>query len=81
MSQLTFADIAIKDKRKRSRISVKLEKINKIVNWDDVLSIVQVVDRTDKRTGGAPHKDLLVKVKMLFLQYLYNLSDPELEDR
>jgi transposase, IS5 family len=81
MGQLTFADIAIKDKRKRSRISIKLEKINKIVNWDDILSIVRVVDRTDKRIGGAPHKDLLVKVKMLFLQYLYNLSDPELEDQ
>jgi IS5 family transposase len=81
MSQLTFADIAVKDKRKRSRISIKLEKINKIVNWDDILSIVRVVDRTDKRIGGAPHKDLLVKVKMLFLQYLYNLSDPELEDQ
>lgn len=81
MSQLTFADIAVKDKRKRSRISIKLEKINKIVNWDDILSIVRIVDRTDKRIGGAPHKDLLVKVKMLFLQYLYNLSDPELEDQ
>lgn len=81
MGQLTFADIAIKDKRKKSRISTKLEKINKIVNWDDILSIVRVVDRTDRRTGGAPHKDLLVKVKMLFLQYLYNLSDPELEDQ
>jgi len=81
MSQLTFADIAIKDKRKKSRITVKLEKINKIINWDDILNIVRVVDRTDKHAGGAPHKDLLVKVKMLFLQYLYNLSDPELEDQ
>jgi len=81
MGQLSFADIAIEDKRKKSRISVKLEKINKIVNWNDILSIVRVADRTDKRTGGAPHKDLLVKVKMLFLQYLYNLSDPELEDQ
>jgi len=80
MNQLTFADIAIKDKKK-SRITLKLEKINKIVNWNDILSLVQVVDRTDKRKGGAPHKNLLVKVKMLFLQYLYNLSDPELEDQ
>lgn len=81
MSQLTFADIAIADKRKPSRISIKLEKINKIVKWEEILEIVKVVDRTDKRKGGAPHKDLLVKIKMLFLQYLYNLSDPELEDQ
>lgn len=81
MHQLTFADVAIADKRKPSRISIKLEKINKIVNWEDILEVVRVVDRTDKLKGGAPHKDLLVKVKMIFLQYLYNLSDPELEDQ
>ncbi len=36
MSQLTFADIAIADKRKASRISIKLEKINKIVKWKEI---------------------------------------------
>ena len=81
MIQLSFADIAIADKRKPSLISIKLEKINEVINWQDILKIVLVVDRTDKFQGGAPHKDLLVKVKMIFLQYLYNLSDPELEDQ
>lgn len=81
MSQLSFADIAITDNRKQSRVSIKLEKINNLVNWQEILAIVKQVDRTDKRKGGAPHKDILVKVKMLFLQYLYNLSDPELEDQ
>jgi len=81
MSQLTFADMIVSDKRKPSRISIKLERINNIVNWDDMLELVQVVDYTDKKQGGSPPKDLLVKIKMLFLQYLYNLSDPELEDQ
>ncbi len=81
MYQLSFADIEVSANRKPSRIAKKLEKINEIVNWEEILSIVKVVDRTDKHKGGAPHKDLLVKVKMLFLQYLYNLSDPELEDQ
>ena len=40
-----------------------------------------MVDKTDKIKGGASHKDLLVKIKMLFLQYLYNISDPELENQ
>ncbi len=70
MEQLTFANMAIADKRKASRISIKLEKINKIVSWEEILLIV---DRTDKNHGGAPHKDILSKVKMLFLQYLYFL--------
>ena len=81
MSQLTFADMVVSEKRKASRISIKLEKINRIVNWDDMLELVQVVDYTDKQGGGRPPKDLKVKIKMLFLQYLYNLSDPELEDQ
>ena len=67
--------------RKPSRILLKFEKINSIVNWERVLELVQVVDRTDSHKGGCPHKDLLVKIKMLFLQSLYNLSDPELEDQ
>lgn len=81
MHQLSFAEIEISSSRKPSRIAMKLEKLNKIITWTDILEVVKVVDRTDKQTGGAPHKDLLVKVKMLFLQHLYNLSDPELEDQ
>jgi IS5 family transposase len=79
--QMTFADMEITQNRKVSRVSVKLDKINSIVDWEKVLEVVKVVDRTDKEKGGCPHKDLLVKVKMLFLQSLYNLSDPELEDQ
>lgn len=81
MRQLSFADIAVAENRKQSRVSTKLEKINNLVKWEEILELVKQVDRTDKQKGGAPHKDLLVKVKMLFLQYLYNLSDPELEDQ
>ena len=54
MSQLTFADMVVNEKRKASRVSIKLEKINKIVNWDDMLELVQVVDYTDKQVGGRP---------------------------
>ena len=81
MKQMSFADMEISRSRKASRISKKLDKINRIVNWEEILKIVQVVDRTSKEKGGAPHKDLLMKVKMVFLQHLYNLSDPELEDQ
>ncbi len=81
MNQLSFADIEISSSRKPSRILGKLEKINKIVKWDKVLELVKVADRTDKHKGGAPHKDIKVKIKMLFLQHIYNLSDPELEDQ
>ena len=81
MRQLIFGDIELGQSRKPSRVSQKLEKINEIVDWDAVLTIVQAVDKTSKVTGGAPHRNLLTKVKMVFLQHLYNLSDPELEDQ
>ena len=81
MSQLSFSDIELGQSRKPSRISIKLEKIERLVDWEVVFELVKVLDKTSKITGGAPHRDLLTKVKMLFLQHLYNLSDPELEDQ
>ncbi len=81
MRQLSFSDIELRQSRKPSRVSMKLDKINTIVDWDKVLDLVKVVDKTNSMVGGAPHRNLLTKVKMLFLQHLYNLSDPELEDQ
>jgi IS5 family transposase len=81
MRQLSFSDIELSQSRKASRVSTKLEKINTIVDWSAVLDLVKVVDKTNAIVGGAPHRNLLTKVKMLFLQHLYNLSDPELEDQ
>ncbi|SHM32248.1 Transposase and inactivated derivatives, IS5 family [Salegentibacter salegens] len=81
MSQLSFSDIELGRSRKPSRVSSKLNKINNLVEWDKVFNLVQAVDNTNKVIGGAPHRDLSIKVKMLFLQHLYNLSDPELEDQ
>merc|ERR1712224_869289 len=81
MRQLSFSDIELSQSRKPSRISTKLDKINAIVDWEKVLNLVRVVDKTNSVVGGAPHRNLLTKVKMVFLQHLYNLSDPELEDQ
>lgn len=81
MSQLSFADIELGASRKPGRVSQKSEKIETTVDWQLVLELVGAVDKTNKTIGGAPHRNLLTKVKMLFLQHLYNLSDPELEDQ
>lgn len=81
MSQLSFSDIELGESRKISRVSKKLNKIDLLVDWEAVFRLVQVVDKTSAKVGGAPHRNILTKVKMLFLQHLYNLSDPELEDQ
>jgi len=81
MGQLSFSDIELSASRKSTRIGIKLSKIDQLIDWNRVLELVQQVDKTSATTGGAPHRNLLTKVKMLFLQHLYNLSDPELEDQ
>lgn len=81
MSQLSFASIELGSSRKPSRISLRLDKIDRIVDWDQVYSLVKEIDYTNKVIGGRPPKAILSKIKMLFLQHLHNLSDPELEDQ
>ena len=65
MSQMSFSDIELGQSRKPSRISIKLEKIERLVDWEAVFELVKVLDKTSKISGGAPHRDLLTKVKML----------------
>jgi len=81
MSQLSFADVELGSSRKPSRISLRLDKVDRIVDWDKVYSLVKEIDYTNKVIGGRPPKAILLKIKMLFLQHLHNLSDPELEDQ
>ena len=81
MSQLSFADIELGLSRKPSRISLRLDKINTIVDWGTIYDLVKDIDYTNTDIGGRPPLALLSKTKMLFLQHLHNLSDPELEDQ
>ena len=81
MSQISFADIELGLSRKRSRISLPLDKINTIVDWDTIYDLVKDIDYTNTDIGGRPSLALLWEIKILFLQHLHNLSDPALEDQ
>ena len=80
MSQLSFADLIVSSTRKTTRSELKLDKINRLLDWHPLLELVGSCFPVGKQ-GGRPPKDLAVKTKMLLLQHLYNLSDPELEDQ
>lgn len=80
MSQLSFADLIVNNSRKKTRSQFKLEKLNALINWRPILELVKGCFPTNPQ-GGRPQKDLGAKTRMLFLQHLYNLSDPELEDQ
>jgi len=79
--QLSLGDYQLNRSRKVTRSEEKLSAIEGFVNWDRIVSLFSVIDKTDKTYGGRPRKEILMMCKVLFIQYLYNLSDPELEDQ
>jgi len=79
--QLSFSDMEMATNRKVTRTEKKLHKIESILNFDDVIEQFSVIEKTKKCIGGRPRKEILMMTKILFVQYLYNLSDPELEDQ
>lgn len=78
--QLNFADYQLNCLRKKTRTERKLEKIDEFVDWSALVAEVKVIDKTGSQ-GGRPRWETEMMLKLLFVQYLYNLSDPELEDQ
>jgi len=68
-------------RRKQSRAVKMLSKVNVVVNWQALVNIVQVIDKSNTDKGGRKPISFEWKVKMLFLQHAFNLSDEELEDQ
>ena len=77
-SQLSLLDSAFNSRTKRSRTDKLLKKINKFVDWENLEFICKRMYKDSKR--GRPSLPIIVALKCLVLQYLYNLSDPALED-
>lgn len=79
--QLTFGDQLISSRTKQSKTSSYLQKIDQIVDWQPIVEEVGRVNKTSKSRGGRPRHQLQWMIKAIFLQHLFNLSDPELEDQ
>ncbi len=81
--QLTLMDaiLTMSRRKKTSRAVGTLDSIAKLVDWEALVKIVEGLDRTREGRGGRPPIPFEVKLKMLFLQYTFNLSDEELEDQ
>jgi len=76
--QLSILDGALNSRKKRCRTETLLEKINKFVQWDKLEALCTGMYQDTKR--GHPSLPIVVALKCLFLQFLYNLGDPALED-
>jgi len=77
-SQLSILDSAFNTRTKRSRSDKLLEQIDEFVNWKQLEKEIEPLYTPSRR--GRPTVPIVYSLKCLFLQYLYNLSDPQLED-
>jgi IS5 family transposase len=81
--QLSLMDAVLNlSRRKKTSKAVRtLGAISELVDWDALVKVVSVLDRTREGKGGRPPISFEIKLKMLFLQNTFNLSDEELEDQ
>lgn len=64
-----------------SKIGDPLEKLNKVINWEDfrepLEKIIQCKNKTSR--GGRPSYDCILMFKIIIIQILYDLSDEQTE--
>lgn len=71
----SLSDYFLKEKfNKIKTLRPRLEKVNKLVNWKSFLHLIPRKSRI-----GCPGYDTILKLKILFLQSWYNISDEEME--
>lgn len=70
-----------KAKERKPRISKTLDEIDSFMDWPALVEVAKVIDKTGTRKGGRPRKKIEMMLRILFLQYIDNLSDPETEDQ
>ena len=81
--QLSLMDavLNLSRRKKTSKAVGTLGAIAGLVDWEALVKVVRVLDKTREGKGGRPPISFEIKLKMLFLQYTFNLSDEELEDQ
>jgi len=57
----------------------KLSAIAGLVDWNAFLPIGNSLYKNNTERGGRPNIDIIIMIKLLILQQLYGLSDPQLE--
>jgi IS5 family transposase len=56
-----------------------LQALAKLVDWDAFKKFGKALYKNKSKRGGRPNIDLIIMIKLLILQQLYGLSDPQLE--
>lgn len=77
-TQISILDGAFSSRRKRSRSDNLLESIDKFIDWTPLARHCEVMFK--KSNKGRPATPIIFSLKCLFIQFLYGLSEPGLED-
>ncbi|HYW35294.1 MAG TPA: IS5 family transposase [Balneolaceae bacterium] len=78
--QLSILDQWATQSGQVSRSTERLAEIDEWIDWDPLYEIGRTIDKTGP-AGGQPRKPVRWMIRGLFLQHLYQLSDPQLEDQ
>jgi len=76
--QYSLLDGVFNSRTKKSRTDALLQRIDQFVDWTVFEPVCEPMYKPSKK--GKPSLPVVVGLKCLILQYLYDLSDPALED-
>jgi len=77
---MTFETFGLNVAYKRvQKVGDHLSEFSTVIEWDQFRPLFEDLYHNNTRKGGRPNVDPIVMIKLLVLQSLYNLSDPELE--
>jgi len=79
---MSFADLAVNNTIESNRSVKMMEKINKVVNWQNIEALLLEYYNAGKSTQGADAYPPLTLLKCLLLQKWFHIpSDPELKNQ
>jgi len=78
--QLSILDQWATQSGQVSRSTERLAEIDDWIDWEPLYEIGRRIDKTGPQ-GGQPRTPVRWMIRGLFLQHLYQLSDPQLEDQ
>lgn len=77
---MSFNQFVLREQYQKVRgLGDRLELMKREIDWQPFRPLVRSVFHDNEISGGRPHTDELVIVRVLLLQGWYGLSDPELE--
>jgi IS5 family transposase len=80
VKQQSFSDIEYAGKKRKTRKEIFLARMEKLVPWRDLASMIEPIYPKSGAKGGRPTRGIEVMLRMFFVSCWYNLSDEGAED-